>query len=640
MKLETLFSPGKIGNVSIRNRFVMPPMGNNFANTDGTLSERSARYYEARAKGGFGLITIEATVVDETAKGGYRKPCLFSDETIESFRYTAKLCHEAGAKVSVQLQHAGPEGNTEVTGFPLRAASPIASHCGGEVPQEFPREELYLLAEKYGDAARRAQQAGIDMVELHCAHGYLLHTFLSPRTNQRLDEFGGCLENRLRLVGLVIENIRRKTDGKLPILCRINGCDDLPGGLTVQDSAVIAASLEEMGVDALHVSRSTHLHDETMWAPGSQSGGFSADILEKIKEAVQIPVITVGRFTEPAYGELLLRQKKCDFVSFGRQSIADPELPNKAAQGRMTEVMPCVGCLQGCVPNLFAGKPITCLANPGVGYEMDALKPAAEKKKVLVVGGGVGGLTVAQACAQRGHHVLLCEKNQQLGGQMRTAAIPPGKSSLTGLLQAMIRGCAETGVSIQTNVEVTPQFLEKEKPDVLVVAAGSQPVLPPIPGMETITPVFAEEVLNGNVRCGERVFVLGGGLVGCETAAFLSQRKHQVTIFDRRPVLGAGESVEHWKFLDSVLRDGEVRRVTDAVVTRVDSDHVWCRSQRVTTQYSGYDTLVIALGRRSDHALMTYGKALVPECYEIGDARQPGMAMAAIEEGYRLAKTI
>ena len=255
MKYKAMFSPLTIGSVTIPNRFAVPPMGNNFANTDGSLSSKSVAYYGARAKGGYGLITIESTVVYKEAKGGPRKPCLYSDDTVDSFRAVADECHKYGAKVSIQLQHAGPEGNSKLTGYPLKAASAIAPSSGREIPQAISREEIYKLVECYGDAAARAQRAGIDMVEVHCAHGYLVSTFISSRTNNRLDEFGGCFENRMRLISLIIENIRKKTNGTLPILCRINGSDDVEGGQTVQDAAAVAVYLaEECGVDALHVS--------------------------------------------------------------------------------------------------------------------------------------------------------------------------------------------------------------------------------------------------------------------------------------------------------------------------------------------------------------------------------------------------
>ena len=358
MKFPTMFSPIRIGTVTVPNRFVVPPMGNNFANTDGTLSDRSLAYYQARAKGGFGLITIESTVVYQEAKGGPRKPCLFSDESVESFRAVADACHAYGAKVSIQLQHAGPEGNSALTGYPLKAASAVPAAQGREIPEAVSNEEIYRIIECYGDAARRAQEAGIDMVEVHCAHGYLVSTFISQRTNHRTDEFGGCFENRMRLPRLIIENIRRKTGGNLPILCRINASDEVEGGQTVHDAAAVAAYLEqECGVDGIHVTRAVHLHDEFMWAPGITHGGFNADLVSEIKRAVSVPVIAVGRFTEPQYAELLVKQGRADLIAFGRQSIADPELPNKARTGHLGSSLPASDASWAVCPTCLPASP-------------------------------------------------------------------------------------------------------------------------------------------------------------------------------------------------------------------------------------------------------------------------------------------
>ncbi len=378
MECKTLFQPISIGPMTVKNRFVMPPMANNLANTDGSLSEKSRAYYAARAKGGFGLITIEATVVDPAAKGGLRKSCLFEDSVIPSFAAVAEACHECGTKISVQLQHAGPEGNARAAGAPLKSASAIPAACGRDIPLEMTTEEIYSLIERYGDAALRAKKAGIDAVEVHCAHGYLISSFLSPRTNKRVDEFGGSFENRLRIVRLIVENIRKKADG-MAVLCRINCQDEMPGGLTVQDSAAVAAYLEAIGVDGLHVSRAVHIKDEYMWAPTCIHGGFNADYVTEIKRAVKIPVMIVGRFTDPYYPELLIREGRADLIVYGRQSIADPELVNKIREGRMEEVTPCIACLQGCVANMYQGKPITCLANPLIGRESELIP--AEKPK-------------------------------------------------------------------------------------------------------------------------------------------------------------------------------------------------------------------------------------------------------------------
>lgn len=639
-RFPTLFSPIQIGTVTVPNRFVVPPMGNNFANTDGSLSDRSAAYYEARAKGGFGLITIESTVVYEQAKGGPRKPCLFSDDVVPSFKAVADRCHAYGAKLSIQLQHAGPEGNSKLTGYPLKAASAIAPSAGREIPEAMPTEEVYRLIECYGDAARRAQLAGIDMVEIHCAHGYLVSTFVSARTNKRTDEFGGCFENRMRLPRLIIENIRRKTGGNMPILCRINARDEGDGGVDVHDAAAIAAYLErECGVDGIHVSRSIHIHDEFMWAPNITHGGFNAELVTEIKRAVSVPVITVGRYTEPQYAELLVKQGRADLVAFGRQSIADPELPNKARNGQLEILTPCIACLLGCVPNMLRGNPITCAMNPAVGRESE-VKPAEVKKNVVVIGGGPGGLYAAELCARRGHSVTLIEKDAELGGHFLVAAYPPGKGEITGAIRSLIVRCRLAGVDIRTSTVATPELIASLKPDAAIVATGSVPLRLPIPGLEDCGCVTAEDLLTGKFDAGKRALVVGGGMVGCEAAEFLTEREHIVDMVEMKPVIGEDIVPEARKYIMANLEKHKVNQRVNARVKQFYADGVDF-TDTVTGEESsmrGYDTVVLAMGYKSNNTLEEKLRESVPEVYVIGEARQaPGNSMLATGDAFNVA---
>ncbi len=642
MKFPTMFSPIQIGTVTVPNRFVVPPMGNNFANSDGSMSERSAAYYEARAKGGFGLITIESTVVYSEAKGGPRKPCLFTDDVVDSFRMVAERCHRYGAKVNIQLQHAGPEGNSKLTGYPLKAASAMASHCGGEIPVAMPTEEVYRLIEAYGDAAARAQRAGIDMVEVHCAHGYLVSTFVSARTNKRTDEFGGCFENRMRLPRLIIENIRRKT-GNMPILCRINARDEGEGGLTVQDAAAVAAYLEqECGVDALNISRSIHLHDEFMWAPNNTHGGFNADLVTEIKKAVSIPVITVGRYTEPQYAELLVRQGRADLVAFGRQSIADPELPLKARTGHLETLTPCIACLLGCVPNMLAGRPITCAMNPCVGREAEIV-PAEVQKKVLVIGGGPGGMYAAMMCAKRGHDVILLEKNKELGGHFLVASYPPAKGEITPAIRSLIVRCREAGVDIRLGVTVTPELVGELKPDAVIVATGSVPLILPIPGLADCGYINAEDMLTGKYNVGKKVLIVGGGMVGAEAAEHLAERGHACDIVEMKPVVGEDIMPEPRKYIMASLEHHKVGQFTNARVSEFFTDGVAYTStiDGSTHELRGYDNIVLAMGYRSNNTLSAELEKLVSQVIVIGEARQaPGNSMLATGDALNAALAI
>lgn len=638
-----MFSPINIGTVTVPNRFVVPPMGNNFANTDGSMSERSAAYYEARAKGGFGLITIESTVVYKEAKGGPRKPCLFSDEVVPSFKRVADACHAYGAKVSIQLQHAGPEGNSKLTGYPLKAASAIAPSAGREIPEAMPTEEVYRLIECYGDAARRAQLAGIDMVEVHCAHGYLVSTFISARTNKRTDEFGGCFENRMRLPRLIIENIRKKTGGNMPILCRINARDEGDGGVDVHDAAAIAAYLEQVcGVDAIHVTRSIHIHDEFMWAPNITHGGFNAELGAEIKRAVSVPVILVGRFTEPQYAELLVKQGRADLIAFGRQSIADPELPNKARNGQLEKLTPCIACLLGCVPNMLQGRPITCAMNPCVGREAE-LKPAEVRKNVVVIGGGPGGMYAARLCALRGHSVTLLEKDAELGGHFLVASYPPGKGEISGAIRSFIVNCREAGVDIRTGTEATPELVASLKPDAIIIATGSVPLRLPIPGLDSCGCSTAEDVLTGKADTGKRVLVVGGGMVGCECVEFLTEREHIVDMVEMKPVIGEDIVPEARKYIMANLEKHKVTQRVNARVKQFYADGVDF-TDIVTGEDAamrGYDSVVLAMGYRSNNTLEEQLKDLAPQVIVIGEARQaPGNSMEATGDALNAALAI
>lgn len=640
MKFKYMFTPIKIGSITVPNRFVVSPMGNNFANTDGTMSKRSVAYYGERAAGGFGLITLEATVVDKKAKGGPRKPCLYEDSTIESFKAVIDTCHAKGAKVSIQLQHAGPEGNAAVAGYPLKSASQIPAAAGRNTPSAISREEIYELVELYGDAALRAKKAGADAVEVHMAHGYLVSSFISPRTNKRVDEFGGCFENRMRFPGLIIENIRKKVGDSMAVICRINSSDEVEGGLDVHDSAVIAAYLEECGVDAIHVSRAVHIRDEYMWAPTAIHGGFNAELVSEIKRAVSIPVIAVGRFTEPHYAELLVREGRCDLVAFGRQSLADPHTPNKARDGHLDELAPCIACLQGCVQNMYKGKPIACLVNPILGHEGE-IKPAEAPKKLMVIGGGVAGMLAAWVSAMRGHDVTLFEATDTLGGQMRLAAFPPGKGDITNMVRSYITKCSKYGVKIRMNTEVTPEIIRKEAPEAVIIATGAKPLVLPIPGINESGLIHAVDLLDGKEACGKKVLVVGGGMVGCEVAAFLGEQEHDVTVIELRDTVGADVISEHRKLLMKDFDEYKIRTITNAKVSRFfEGGAAYTHEDGTECSIQGFDSVVLAMGARGYNPFKEQTEKAAKKIYVIGDAVKARKALDATAEALEVAMNI
>ncbi len=656
MKFDKMFSEINVGPITIKNRFVVPPMGNNFANTDGTWSDQSVAYYAERAKGGFGLITIEATVVHKGAKGGPRKPCLYDDNAIESLSRICDACHAEGAKVSVQLQNAGPEGNAKNAGAPIEAATSIAAADGRDIPVEPSTEEVYELVKGYGDATRRAVAAGVDAVEIHMAHGYFVNSFMSPRTNKRVDEFGGSFENRMRFPKLIIEEVKKAAEGKIAVLARINSTEDMFGGLDNHDMCAVAAYLECCGLDGLHVSRAVHLKDEYMWAPTGIHGGFSAEYVSNIKKCVSIPVITVGRYTEPQFAEIMVRTGNADLVAFGRQSLADPHMPNKAAENRLEDMTPCIACLQGCVANMYKGQPICCLTNPSLGRELEGVKPAEVKKKIYVIGGGPAGLCAAFTSANRGHDVTLFEASDVLGGNMRLAAYPPGKGDITNMIRSYIAKCEKAGVKIVMNTKVDAKMVENDKPDAVILATGSETlVLPFIKGITAPEIVHGGDCLSGKRPVGHKVLVVGGGMVGAETAEFLAEQGHEVSIIEMRGAIGPDVIHEHRVYLMKAFEEYKIEQIVNAAVAEIFPDGVSYKNaldKEDTTVYEkrGFDTVVLSMGyvsrythREGQEVVYDFAeelKAVCPEVHVVGDAVRARRALDATKEAYDVALNI
>lgn len=629
--LKKMFEPIQIGSMRVNNRFVVPPMSNNFAIASGELSERSMYYYRERAKGGFGLITVEATVIDPTAKGGPRKHCLYDDSQIGALKKVVDECHTYGSKVMVQLQQAGPEGSAKAAGYPLKSASRIQASFSKDIPLEMTTKQIHELVELYGDAALRAKKAGVDAVEVHMAHGYLVSSFISPQTNKRVDEFGGCFENRMRLPKLIIENIRRKVGHNIAVLARINSCDETLGGITVEDAMAVASYLEACGIDGIDVSRSIHLKDEYMWAPTMIHQGFNLDHVKHIKDVVDIPVITVGRYNDPFLPELVVKKGYADMIAMGRQSIADPHFPNKAAANQYDEITPCIACLQGCVGNMFVGKPIECLVNPFVGYEEHLTEKATESKKVMVVGGGVGGMYAAYQLARKGHQVDLYEASDVLGGQMRLAAVPPGKGDITQMVRNEITLCNKYGVKVHLNTLVDNQKVKDEQPDVLIVATGAKPLRPNIKGIENT--INAIDVLDGKVQCGKKALVIGGGLVGCETADFLGERGFEVAVVEGREDIAMDIISEHKIYLLKSFKENNIQVHTNSMVKEIKADGIIVDHQGQEETLSGFDSIVLALGSAS---YQPFEENLVKEQYILGDATKARRAIDALREAREL----
>lgn len=631
-----MFEPIQIGPMTVNNRFVVPPMSNNFAIASGELSERSLAYYQERAKGGFGLITIEATVIDRTAKGGPRKHCLFDDSQIGALKKVVDACHIYGSCVMVQLQQAGPEGSAKAAGHPLKSASRIQASSKKDIPLEMTTEQIYELVEMYGDAAMRAKKAGVDAVEIHMAHGYLVSSFISQQTNKRVDEFGGCFENRMRLPRLIVENIRRKVGHNIAVLARINCSDEVRGGITIDDATAIAAYLEDTGIDGIDVSRSLHLKDEYMWAPTTIHQGFNIEYVKRIKEVVDVPVITVGRYNDPYLPELVVKKGFADLIAMGRQSIADPHFPNKAAGNKLEEITPCIACLQGCVGNMFCGQPIECLVNPFVGYESQLDEKTKAPKNIVVVGGGVGGMFAAFNLAKKGHMVTLYEKGSVLGGQMRLAAVPPGKGDITNMVRNYIVLCEKYHVDVHLNTEVNEDMIHEMNPDVLIIATGASPLHPSIVGIENT--IDAIDVLDGIKQCGQKVLVIGGGLVGCETADYLGEHGFDVSLVEAREDIAMDIVGEHKIYLLENFKENHVDVHVDCKVLEIKENGVIVEQDGQKQELSGFDSIVLALGSKAYQPFNA--EKLAKEVYVLGDAIKARRAIDATREAREIIEKI
>lgn len=569
MDFKVLFSPIRIGNMEVPNRFVVPPMGTNLANPDGTVGQQFIDYWVARAKGGWGLLIVEITAIDPLGKAIPYQPGLWDDSFIPGFKKLVDTVHRYGAKIAVQLHHAGRQTSSQITGKQPVAPSPVPCLVSKEMPRELSTDEVYELIGKFGDAAMRAREAGFDAVEVHGAHGYLIAQFMSLHSNKRVDEFGGMFHNRIRFPVEIIKDIRRKVGGSYPIIFRMSADEKVTGGRTVGESRAAARVMEDAGVDALHVSIGVYGSMQYIVAPADVPPGYILPDAEEIKKAVSVPVIGVGRINDPVLAKDAILTGKADLLAWGRQSLADPETPNKVAAGLIDEISPCIACNQGCIGYIFNPNKIkaTCLVNPFCGREGKMkIQPATSKKKVVIVGGGPGGLEAAWIAAARGHRVILFEKDSVPGGQFRVGAIAPAKQDIAKAISFYTHMGKKYGVEYRFGVEAKAEQIIEENPDVVIIATGAVPDILDIPGVDNPRVVTSSEILLGLKDPGTRVLIIGGGMVGSETADLLSEHGHEVTIVEMLPEIGRDvqEAVRYFLF-----KRLEEKRVTVYTNTKV-----------------------------------------------------------------------
>lgn len=627
-----IFSPISIGNIKIKNKLVVAPMVTVYSDTDGMATERFIAYHEARAKGGWGMIIVEDYAVDPLGRG-FWTPGLWKDEQIQSHAKLTERVHRAGAKIMAQIYHAGRQTTPEVIGEQPVSCSPLPCPVLGAIPRELSIAEIKKIVSQFGDAALRAKKAGFDGVQVHGAHGYLIAQFMSKYSNKRCDEYGGPLQNRLRFPLEIIADIRKKCGPDFLIDFRISGDDKVPGGRNIEETKAVAIQLEKQGIDMLNISAGTY---ESTWAvipPMNINPGWIVDYAAEIKKVVSIPVATVGRINDPLLAESILLSGKADLIAMGRASLADPELPNKFAQGQYEDIRHCIGCQQGCLDILFKNEPIRCLVNPTCGFEyLEEFKKTVKPKRITIVGAGPAGLEAARTATLAGHKVTLYEQTAHLGGQFATAAIPPSKGDISSFVAWLSRQVEKLGIDIKLNTKYTAGICDEEKPDFVIITTGAIPSKPPISGIHGENVVTAEDVLLGRVSTKQRVVIAGGGMVGCETATYLASMGRQVTIVEMLPIIAGDEEYTRRVLLLKDIDERHIEVVTDAKITDIKANSVQVEKNQKARRIEA-DTVVLALGMNPNDALVKELEGKVP-FKVIGDAIKSRNALEATREGF------
>lgn len=636
---NSLFSPFRFGNLELKNRIVLPPMATNFAGEDGTVNHRHIAYYVRRAKGGAGYLTFEHTGIRKDGRAFPQMALIDSDDKIPSFKRLVEEIHRVNSYIVIQLNHAGRNTYSTITGAPLIAPSAIPCPVRKEMPREMSHEDIKDIINAFQDAARRVYETGADGVEIHMAHGYLLNQFLSPFSNKRIDKYGGNLQGRMRLAIEVLRAVRRQVGPNFLVVCRISAEEFVDGGLNLTETKEIAKSLELNGADGIHVTASIPASVQFNHPPYYVQEGIFLPLAQEIKSTVSIPVIAVGRIRTPELANKVIEEGKADLISMGRALIADPELPTKAFNNQIDDITPCISCNR-CALSIRKGA-LQCAVNPEAGREsLFEVRRAENPKKIWVIGGGPAGMKAAQIAAQRGHNVTLFEEKDKLGGKFLLAAIPPKKEVLKEFIDYLERQIKKQPVKILLKKRVTPTVVEEGNPDILIIATGSKPFFPRFEGIQESFPVSAEEALQSPTLLGKRVVIVGGGGIGAEVADFLSENGKEVTIVEMRDAI-ALDLVAHLQyFLNKRLKEKGVQILTQTKAIRFERDGLWVEDCKGIKKLEGFDSFVIAMGSIPNNELVDQLKGKNLEIYVIGDASKPREVMESVLEGEEVALKI
>ena len=649
MAYENLLSPITVNGMTVRNRIMMTPMGTNFANPDGSMSDEHKRYYELRAKGGTGLIIVENVCVDfPLGSNGTTQLRLDHDSFIPHLYELTERVHSRGAVIAVQINHAGASAKESRIGMQPASASDIPSKKGAPAPRPLTREEIYRLVECYGDSAKRAQMAGFDAVEIHAGHSYLLNQFISPLTNHRTDEFGGSVENRTRFLKLVLEDVRKKVGPRYPIIIRISSEEFVEGGNTLADTLEWLPLVDEY-VDLYDVSAGLNDSMELMIDKASLPDGWRSYMPKAVKEKFGKPVISTGNYRDPKVCEAVLARGDADIIGIGRGLIADPEWVNKVSTGREEDIRKCISCCIGCTGNrMFWNRPIRCTINPAV-TEGDGYKSRRVSKpcKVVVIGAGTAGLEAACTAAEVGCDVTLLEKGDHLGGRAASICNLPEKFRMKDFVTYLTRRASQlANLHIRLNTEATTELVSSLAPDLIVCTTGSEILTPPIPGLLenlekgnilTADGVIAN-VLSGAYDAdlsGKKCVVIGGGATGLDIIETFANKNASCTVVEMMPVIGRDLTPIAKSNITNLIREKHICEMPSTKLLEVRANSFVTDAGELP-----FDIGVICLGLKAYRPLAE-AMEKIAHTVCIGDAKQsPRQIIDGVREGRDILKTL
>ncbi len=642
MQFPHLFSPITINGMTLKNRAVMPPMGTGYGNADSTVSDRLVAYLSRRAQGGTGLIITEICAVDPRGKGFPNEIGVWSDEFIPGLARIPEALHRYGAKVALQLHHAGRETFEAAAGAMPEAPSAIPSVILGQPCEAMSLERVAQVIEAFAEAAGRACHAGFDAIELHGAHGYLLNQFLSPFSNRREDKYGGSDENRMRFVLEIIAAVCKVVGDHFPVWIRVSADELVRGGYDLVFMKELAPKMVAAGVDAIHCSVGVYSTPGNLSIASMDTDpGFNLFRARALKEVVTVPVIGVGRINNPELADQAIARGDADLISFGRQHLTDPDFINKARDGVLDDIRWCTACNQGCIERLsFEMKSATCSFNPECGREYKGPAPKADTpKRVWVIGAGPAGLSAAMTAVARGHKVEVFEKEKTPGGQLLSASRPPHKAAFMDWVTWGLRQLKKHSTPVHCQHTVSKEEIKLQRPDAVILACGAYPVTAPISGLDSKIVADARDVLTGTVELVSPVVILGAGYVGMETADYLLARGIAVTVLEMQPFPPVGKLTAHGYWLHKRIKDAGGRLIFGAKVLAIEEGSVRYR-QSDAERVERAALIVTAMGAKSENTLENVLKELAISFRTVGDAKTPRRILEAIHEGYKAGEEI